>query len=117
MQGEKKGGAGSKGAWGKLGDEYTKSIPQSDLDDEELVKDQERYKKFKEQIEAKLKADKFAADELEPFTRKDLPLYLPMKSLFALRKPDLIQYLKERESVAVECRPLIAEVYQDSKFE
>lgn len=111
MQGEKKGGAGSKGAWGKIGDEYTKSIPQNDWDDEESeIVAQE---KFKQQVRAKLLSDKFAADELEPFTRKET--YPPMKWLFALHKPALVPYLKEREVLSVNLRPLLIEIYQESK--
>jgi hypothetical protein len=112
MQGQKKGGAGSKGVWGKIGDEYKKSIPQSDLDDEDLeVIAQE---KFKQQVKAKLASDKFNADELEPYTRQYT--YPPMKPLFALHKPALISYLKERETISVKYRPLLTEIYQESNL-
>jgi len=112
MQGEKKGGAGSKGVWGKIGDEYNKFIPQSDWDDEEL--EAVAQEKFKQQVKAKLRSDKFKADELEPYVRQYS--YPSMKPLFALRKPGLISYLKQKESVSVEWRPLITEIYQESKL-
>lgn len=112
MQGEKKGGAGGKGVWGKIGDEYTKTIPQYYHDEEEI--EAAAQEKFIQQVKEKLISDKLEADELEPFIRKDLLYYPPMKSLFVLHNPTLIEYLKEKEEINIKCRPYIEEALQES---
>ncbi len=113
MQGEKKGGAGSKGVWGRIGDEFKKDIPHYEIDEEEM--EAIAQAKFTKQVKEKLIADKLAADELEPSFIGGKPIYPPMKHLYEIRKPELERFVKEKDQVNTESRAIIEFVYHESK--
>eukprot|EP00831_Metopus_contortus_P002983 TRINITY_DN11116_c0_g1_i1.p2 TRINITY_DN11116_c0_g1~~TRINITY_DN11116_c0_g1_i1.p2 ORF type:complete len:111 (-),score=35.79 TRINITY_DN11116_c0_g1_i1:87-419(-) len=63
MQWAKKQGAGSKGTWGKPGDELVKNAPMYDSDEEDS---EAMQAKFTEEIKMKMHADRLVAEEFEP---------------------------------------------------
>jgi len=114
MQGEKKGGAGSKGVWGKMGDEFKKNITY-DPDDYEI--EMEAQAKFTQEVAQKLIEDKLFESELEPHFSEAKPIYPPMKFLYYLHKPSLAQFvLHDKEKINKESRNIIELVYNDSIF-
>ncbi len=111
MQGEKKQGAGSKGAWGKIGDELVKDVPHFEEDDEDIDSTQSA---FTLEVKKKLKANKLVADELEPSALSEKSKYPGWKWLAQLRKPDLQGYLKTYEKVYLDSRTLVEFAYHSS---
>ena len=113
MQGDKKQGAGSKGTWGKIGDEYVKDVPHSESDEEET---EAMQAKFTEEVKQKLAADKLTSDELEPAhaVTGGESQYTQLKVLATLRKPELEEYAKNKEKLSVESRAYIEAAYNAS---
>jgi hypothetical protein len=104
MQWTKKQGAGSKGTWGKVGDEATKSVPFPDSDSEESDAMQD---KFTQEVKSKIMAEKLASDELE--SEKEPP---HAKDFVGKKKPSLIDFDTEaNKQMYAECRSVIEATY------
>ena len=115
MQGDKKQGAGSKGTWGKIGDEYVKVIPHDESDEEDpegKIQDA-----FAQDVKKKLTAEKLTADELEPLSiTEDKSKYMKIKETKQLKKPEFELYVKNKENMYKESRGKIEFAYHDSNI-
>ena len=113
MQGEKKGGAGGKGVWGKIGDEFKKDIGHYEIDEDEA--EAAAQDKFARQVKQKLIADKLIADELEPAFAYGKPVYPPMKYLYDIHKPEVSLFPASKDKISADSRVIIEFAYQESK--
>lgn len=107
MQWDKKQGAGSKGTWGKVGDELKKNVDWSDSEGDEA---EAAHEKFLEEVKSKLVYEKLIADELDPVIDK----HMPKKNALAVKNPELEANTLMAEKVYVECRSVIETAYSSS---